>query len=215
MTHDSDSGEELAESLPEIFPRDKDSDNYKLFQVVGHEVDDTLDNVDAVDRATTVQHADTVAQLDKLGEMVDVNPREGEKREHYRARVISEYQLVTCEGSISDIINSVSTILDTDPSSVEYSELAEDLTFRILAPKDAIDSLELSDGEIAKIINDLSLAGGRIEVSTLGTLEYVSESTYDDIQAGNDSWSNYPGYDGLDADGNPKGGGGTYAGRLN
>ena len=84
MTYDSEAGAELAKEMPSVFPRDPESGNYKLFQVIGHETDNTDDNVDAVDRAMTVQHADTVDQLRKLGELVEVKPREGESREKFQ-----------------------------------------------------------------------------------------------------------------------------------
>lgn len=216
MSYDSESGEDLVRELPAIFPRDDSSDNYKLFQVVGHEVDKTKDDVDAIDRATTVQHADTVAQLEALADLVDLEPRAGETREKYRSRVIGRYQLVTSEGNISDIINSVAVILGANPNKIGYEELSQDFQIAIKVPKSKLNDLELSNSELAEIIRDLGAASLGVEAQIRGTFEYVTPSTYQDIQDGNDSWSNYPGYDGLDSDGNKKNNpdAGTYAGTL-
>jgi len=215
MTYDSGRGADIVSKLPAIFPRDDDSDNYKLFQVVGHGLDDAEEDLEAVDRATTVQEADTIEQIEELGKLVDIQSKEGEGRESYRSRVIAKHQLVTGEATIGDVINGMAVVLNTSPTNIGYSEFDEDLTFRLLIPKAKLDQIELTESEVADIIDDLSVAGGRVEARTRGTFEYVSPATYDACEGGSDSWSNYLGYDGLDSNDDPKGGGGDYAGVLN
>lgn len=200
MAYDSEMGAELAKEMPSVFPRDPDSGNYKLFQVIGHEGDSTVDDKDAVDRAMTVQHADTVDQLHKLGELVDVKPREGESREKYRSRVLAKYQLVTCEGTIADIIHSVAIILDVEPERIQFRDAEETAEFgmRLTVPLDELESVDLTDEELAEVIDDLSAAGVGVTTQTQGTFKYISRTTYQAIQDGEDTWANYPGFDGYD-----------------
>jgi len=206
-----DNVEYFIDTLPGFMANDEDSGNWKLVSPIGKAVDRLENDLEAVDRATLVQEADTIAQLDELAKLVNMSHNSGETKEHYRARIFARYQINTAEGTIGDVIHSVSTILDVDPEKIGYQDLDTEATVGVVMPRSAISALNLTSEEIADILNQLIPAGYEIAGQTRGTFVYVSESTYNNTT----DWSDYQGYDGLDGNGDPKEDGGTYAGIVN
>jgi hypothetical protein len=207
-----DNVEWLIDSLPGFMENDETSGNWKLFSPIGDRLDELEDDLQSVSRATFVQEANTIEQLEKHAQAVNLPYRQGETLEHYRARIFAKYQLNTSEGTAGDVINSVSTILNTDPENIGYKELNIEATIRILMPSKKVDNLNLAAGEIANILNNLVPAGYDVRGKLRGSFKYVTPSTYNDTT----NWSEYEfgGYDGLDSNGDPKEDGGTYAGIL-
>lgn len=206
--------EYLIDTLPGFMANDEDSGNWHLLSPIGEEINRLENELEAVDRAASVQEADTIDQLDKLGKMVNKSHRAGEGKEHYRSRLFARFQLNTAEGTIGDIIHSVSTILDVEPEKIGYQDLdntSTEATIGVVMPRSAVNSLNLSSGEIANILHDLVPAGYEVEGQTRGTFLYVTPTTYENTS----DWSTYDGYDGLDSNGDPKETGGTYAGIVN
>lgn len=149
--------------------------------------------------------------LHELGKLVQVTPQDGESVARYRSRVMAEYALVTCKGTIEDLLETAASILDVNISSLEYSEPAggERGTVMLSMPGSALDDLDLSTGDAAGILDRLLAAGYRIEVAVSGTFTYMTPTEYEDGL--HDSTL---GYDGLDGSGEPKDNGGTYAGVI-
>lgn len=203
--------EYLIDTLPGFMANDEDSGNWHLFAPIGNEIDKLENDLEAVDRATTVQEADTIDQLDELAKMVGESHNTGEGKEHYRSRLFARYQLNTAEGTAGDLIHSVSTILDVEPEAIGYQDLDTEATVGIVMPRSEVNALNLTSADVADILNDLVPAGYEVEGQTRGTLLYVSETTYNNTS----DWSAYDGYDGLDSNDDPKGNGGTYAGIVN
>jgi hypothetical protein len=151
-------------------------------------------------------------RLRPFGRLVDVLPNEGEKFSRYKARVLAEYAISTCEGTISDIIETTAYIIDVDSSSIIYEEPApgaENGTVEMKLPSNALDESSLSEQDITDAAERLLAASYRLRSIRLGTLEYKSLA---DVNANNNNPDK--GYDGLDANGDPKDTGGTYAGLI-
>lgn len=205
----------LVDTLPTFMANDESSGNWHLMTPIGNQIDDLDADIEAVDRASHVQSADTIDQLEKLARMVEAVHRDGETKEHYRSRIFARYQLNTAEGTVGDLLQSVSTILDANIENIgyvdHYKEFGTPAEVGIVMPGQKVDQLNLTSDEIADILNDLAPAGYTVFGQTRGTLLYVTPSTYNNTS----DWSQYDGYDGLDANGDPKGTGGTYAGIVN
>ena len=212
LDHDT-TEETLAAQLPEFMPKDPESGNFKFLSTIAERLDANEADIAAVDRAMTVQQADTIDQLERLARLVDLKPRRNETREHFRARVLSEFQLVTSQGTVKDLLNATATILDIELESIDYTEehTSNAGNARISVPVSKLESIALSDTEFGKIVKELIPAGYRLDVFKKGTFTYVSPTTYNDSTFSHDPDK---GYDGLDTNGNPKNNGGTYAGVL-
>lgn len=206
-----DNVEYLIDTLPGFMENDESSGNWHLLAPIGNQIDELESDIQSISRATTVQEADTIEQLNKHADMVGESQQSGEGKEHFRSRLFARFQLNTAEGTAADIINSVATILDVERETIIYRELSQEATVELVMPKSAIDALNLTSGELAEILNDLVPAGYEIFGKAKGTFLYVSPTTYNNT----DNWSLYDGYDGLDSNGDPKGNGGTYAGIVN
>lgn len=212
MAHEGDEAHGLAKELPPWMPKDPSSGNYKLFGPIGDAIERLDEDIEAVDRATTVQHADTVDQLKELAKMVELPLKAGEGKEKYRARVFAEFQLATNEATAAELIENAANILDVKPESITYDELAEVATIRIGAPGDAVDALAISDSEFATIMDRLAAAGVRVESIKLGTFTYISSADYNDASFSHDASKAYD--SDSDSDGQPDGNGGTYSGVI-
>jgi hypothetical protein len=210
LEHDT-TEEDLAAQLPSFMPKDPESGNYRFLATIAERLEATRADVEAVDRAKSVQHADTTEEIERLARLVDLKPHRNESREHYRARVLAEFQLVTSEGTVADVLNATATILGASVSNIDYTEehTTEAGTAQLKIPSSLLDGLELTESDFAAILDKLIPAGYRIDALRKGTFTYISEATYN--SGGHDSTK---GYDGLDTNGDPKGNGGTYSGTI-
>lgn len=203
--------ESLAAQLPEFMPKDPESGNFKFFSTIAERLTDNESNTSSVDRAMSVQTADTIDQLERLSRLVDLKPYENEDREKFRARVLAEFQLVTCNGTVGDLLNATATILDTPLRTIKYTEehTSGAGECQITVPGSKLDNLSLTDSDFAGIVDQLVPSSFRTAVLRQGTFTYISASDYN---GGN--FDPTKGYDGLDTNDDPKGNGGTYAGLL-
>jgi hypothetical protein len=209
LGHDT-TEEKLSAQLPEYLPKDPESGNYKFLSTIAERLQSLEDDIDTVNRAKSVQYADTVDQLEKIATLVDLQPYQNETREHFRARVISEFQILTSEGTVKDLLNATATILNTQVKNIQYTEqhTTNAGECQISVPGLKLDTIELSSAELINIIEQLIISSYRATVLRRGTFTYIDETAY------SSSHNSVKGYDGLDSNGNPKNSGGTYAGIL-
>lgn len=219
---ESKHGDEIIGALPPWMPKADHTGNFKLLDVVGRALDRLENDVTEIDNASTVQDAETVAQLEKLAKLVQVNHKQGESKDKYRSRIIAEFQMLTSEGTIESILKNTAVILGVSTEDVQYRDHQENGVFEISIPGDSLDSTELTTNEFGTIINRQAAAGYRIESTIRGTFTYLSESDYtgpydsgsggyDPSQLDSDAAK---GHDGLDTNDDPKENGGTYAGLI-
>lgn len=202
----------MVDDLPEWFAKAKDDDNYKFLEGPGDELERVDGNIESIGEAIHPQTATTIEELAYLADMVNISPRENESLEHFRARTIAKFQAAASKGTLNDLLNGIAHFLNVNISGLYVEEQAGQLD--VTVPANALDKTNLTDSEVANYGEELIAPSYILTIFLRGTFEYISPETYDAIQAGNDSWSNYPGYDGLDANGDPKGNGGTYGGII-
>lgn len=207
---ESENGQDLIDKLPPWMPKDESTGNFKLLDVVGRAVDRLDGDIEDLDNATTVQHAETVAQIERLARLMNLPPKDGESKEKYRARTIAEFQTLTSEGTARDIINNSATILNTEPTKIGYTKLNENGVVNLGVPADALNASALTGDDFKTIITKQAAAGFRIEATLRGTFTYITESAYNSNE--HDGSRGYT--SDADGDGEPDDGGGTYAGLI-
>lgn len=148
-------------------------------------------------------------RLEALGQLVGVDPHQGETVSHYRARVIAEYSIVTCEGTIEDVVTATAQILGTDVSEIQIDDRAGPGEVAIFIPVAALEDIGFSDSELAEVLEKLIPASYAVAGIQRGTFTYITPSEYD-----SGIHDESAGYDGLDTNGDPKDTGGTYAGII-
>ena len=206
MTEYEDNTDSLVDDLPVYVPKSDRGPNYKLLDVVGRQLDRLDVDIEAVDNAMTVQHADTVDQITELAKLVDTPPRHQESRERYRSRVIAAFQAVAGKATIEHLFVALETILDIEPEQITYIERSGSNAISVGLPGRRVDQMALEPADVAAIVRSLVPAGARIDAYADGTFKFVSITDYE-----NGNYDTRYGFDGLDADGNPKGNGGTFA----
>jgi hypothetical protein len=199
-------GEKLLTGLPFWLNTAENSTNRDLMLAFGESFDRLDADLDTVDSESTVQHADTLAALEKLAELVDVNHRANESKETYRIRVISAYQALTSEGTKNDILTSAATLLNVDESTLTIEDTSEAGVLNLSIPESALDTLAVSETDFIESLENQLAASYRITSTVVGTLKYISEADY---LAG--TYDTTKGYDHLDVGGDPTGEGGTYS----
>jgi hypothetical protein len=203
--------DDLAGGLPAPFPSDRASGNWKLQEPAAQLMAQFRDDAEQVDQETTVQDAEHIESLAQLAELVDLPPRTGESLAKYRARLISEYNNLTGRGTIRGLLTAASELLNTDADNLQYSEPAggEPGTVELRMPRRVLDDSLLTDQEVIDVLERTVSASYRLEGAVLGSFTYITPADYN---AG--AFDAASGYDGLDANGDPKDNGGTYAGLL-
>jgi len=210
----SDSGQYILRRIPGWMPTDRSTGNFKLLDTVGHAIDRLDDDIEDLDNATTVQDAETVDQLEELAKLVDLPSKQSEGKEKYRSRLIAEFQQMTNEGSTRELIENTATILDVDETKIGYKKAHHGLV-ELTVPGNALDSLSITNTEFVTIAGELVAAGFTLRAIRRGSFTYISESLYGGAyDPGELSSDSAKGHDGLDANGDPKDNGGTYAGLI-
>lgn len=200
--------EALAAQLPSYMPKDPASGNRKLLQPIADELDDLAADIELVDKAKSVQTAQTAEQLERLAVAVDLKRKTGESLEKFRARVLAEYALLTSEGTVADILGGAATILGVGQSDLGYTEthVPEPGRAQLQITDAMVNSVSLTETELAEALERLLAASYALDVLVAGSFEYMAAGDTSDPDKG---------YDGLDGSGNPKDTGGTYSGLLN
>lgn len=211
MTEHEEVTRELARGLPEYYPSSPENDNYTLLEAIGDRLTSADEDIGEVNSATTIQDADSLDELQALGELVDTPPRDGETLEHYRARLLAEYSIVTSKATIEDLLETASEILSMNQSGLTYGEpsAGEHGTAELGVPAPRLDDLNLSNSDLVNILDRIIPAGYRLNVFQRGTFTYITPGDYN-----SDLHDADLGYDGLDGNGDPKDTGGTYSGVI-
>lgn len=208
---DEEIADELARGLPDFFPNGKGSGNYHLLEGVGDAIMCQEVDLDVVDAISSVQDARTKEELALLGELIDTPPRGSESLDVYRARLEGEYAKVTSEGTIRDLLESASQILDVSTDRIGYLEAPDTSpgVIQVGLPGNSLDEHELAESELVEIFEELITGSYEITATRSGTFTYITPSDY---TSGNHTTGR--GYSGLDAGGDPNDTGGTYAGVI-
>jgi len=204
----SESGEYILRRLPAWMPTDTRTGNFKLLDTVGHAIDRLDEDIETVDNAITPQEAETVSQLEELAKLVSLPSKQSEGVEKYRTRVLVEFQHVTNEGSINELVSNVATLLDVPIGKIDFRKNGHG-SVTVAVPGNALDSLNITNAEFVEIAKSLVAAGFELSAIRRGTFTYTTPTEYN-----NANYEASKGYDGLDAGGSPKDNGGTYAGLI-
>jgi len=199
--------EALARGLPEYYPISEASNNYKLMQAPAEQADSLDGAIEDAEDALTVTTPDT--NLRRFGKLVGITKRDGESADHYRARVLAEFALATCEGTESDVLDGLATIIGIAPSNFELDDRSAPGRANVSLPANALDDQALDQSELREIVERLLAASYALDVIVSGTFTYITPSAYNI----NDHDASKA-YDGLDSNDEPKDNGGTYAGVI-
>jgi len=163
-------------------------------------------DIKEVERGLKLQKAETKAEISQIAYPAQISSESGESLESYRARALKNLQTLTSFGTPKDIIDLTAAILGVEIREVRLEEVDSKPTFRVKVPLTSIETNIGSESETAEILLDGTAASFGVEVFGIGTLDYISESDYE-----NGNYDTSRGYATLDANGDVTDGG-TYSG---
>ena len=196
--------EDLVRALPNWMPKDPNSGNFSLLVPAGRALERAETDIENIEQESTLQYASELGSIELISEPVGVVPKTDEQVEKYRVRSLTEFQSITNEGTVDDILKRVASVLGVTVDDLKYEEQAAFST--VYAPSRALSNVSLTESEFSDIINQLSVAGYMVNVQIVGSLGFVTPEQY---AAG--EYDSQFGYDGLDTNEEPTGTGGTYS----
>jgi hypothetical protein len=195
---------ELEADLAPWLPRS--GENGKLLEAAAAGVAELSTEINEVESGLKLREAETLAEIEQIAEPTQINPDFGESLNSYRARTLQNFQSLTTHGKPEDILNVASSILNIEPEEIELQEVDTEPIFNVKIPLGAINS-EVGSTEKAKnILLDSTAASYGINILTVGTLLYITES-----ERNNANYDSSDGYATLDSNGDITNGG-TYSG---
>jgi len=200
--------EDLVRALPNWMPKDPKSGNFSLLIPAGQRIERAEADIETIKNETILQYASKIGSIKLISESVGAPQSKNDSVEKYRLKTISEFQSITNESTIDNILQRISSLLNVNIENLEYEE--QNGFSIIYIPSLALENLTISVNEFSTIVNSLSVAGYSIDIQITGTLDFVTPEQY---QSG--EYDSEFGYDSLDTDGEPGGTGGTYSAIIN
>ena len=192
--------EDLVRALPNWMPKDPNSGNFSLLVPAGRALERTETDIETIDKETALQYASEIGSVELISEPIGTTQKTNDSIEKYRLRAISEFQSITNESTVNDILERISSLVDVDVGNLEYEEQSG---FSIVyIPSKAIENLTIFVNEFSTIVGSLSVAGYTINIQVIGTLNFVTPEQY---QSG--EYDPEFGYGTVDGNGS----GGTYS----
>jgi len=206
MTHTKltdDHLQHLKENTSAWFPTEGDTE--KLFIPAAESLHDLDEEIKETQAGLYLETASTFAEVEKLGEIVGVSPADSDTLQYYKKRVATQYQQLSQSGNPVDILSYASTLFEVDKETLTLDFIDGKAKFKLSAPTGAIESNVQNTSNAVDVFQEITAATFSADVIGRGTLEYITESEYQ-----NSNYDSSKGYDGLDSNGDPKGNGGTY-----
>jgi hypothetical protein len=154
--------------------------------------------------AANIQTANSIEELKPFGDVVNTYPDQNEPVERYRKRVITKHKQITITGRPQELIEYTASLFDLDISQVSISNQTGNPRSEVEVPKEALDNIPLTASEVSSLLQDITAASYGADVLSRGTLEYISETEYQ-----NTNYDPAKGYATLDQNGDITDGG-TY-----
>lgn len=196
----------LQDELADYMPADGNVE--ELLDVAAAGLAELDSDIENVSDALFIPSANSKDALENHGELVGAYKDSSESLEAYRARVLANFRQLVIAGSPEDIINFVAELLDIERSVITIANIDDTARFRIDIPGQALSDSPNSKGQITELIQKVTAASYGIDVRQRGTLEYITESEYN-----NSNYDTSTGYATLDNNGDVTSGG-TYGSNI-
>jgi flavin-binding protein dodecin len=167
-------GKEMLDALPFYIPNGQGTTNKSFLDALGMALDGVAADIEAVDVANTVQTAQSIEELTKLGALVNLPPYSGEAIEHYRTRIMVWFKLASSEGTISDVMDTLVEIIpNLTRSEIGYAAGTENGACLFSVPQAKFDQMPVSVSELSMMLNNTTAAAFRIALQyAQGTFTY-------------------------------------------
>lgn len=163
---------------------------YKLLEVITSEYERIDEEVDKLEANRFLQTA-TGSELEKIGDLVGVNRKKGEKDEKLRKRIQGAFAAHSSDTTYSSFTNVALLILDARPEAVEFKDPPE------TPPKIVrvqVDDHVIIDNPLT--INELTvLLSGSVSIDAIVEIERLGTFAFDDNGASTTTGQETKGWD--------------------
>jgi hypothetical protein len=157
-----------------------------------------------VGNALNIQTAETIKDLEAWGEVVKEYPDQSDSVELYKKKILTKFQQLSVAGRPNEILDYTADLLGVEPSKIQIQNVEDTPNFKVTVPSQAIADSVLSSTTVGNLLTDVGAATYGAIVPILGSLEYISETEYN-----NSNYDTSKGYATLDTNDNITSGG-TY-----
>lgn len=161
------------------------SNTYKLVKALLSEADRIDGELEEIYDQTHINTA-TGKNLEKIGDLVDVNRQTGEGDGKYRARIKGNFRASTTGTTYNDFSEFVATVLNTDIDNLNFltSYDAEPATVTVNADPSIYQNTVLTAQDIVSIVEQGVPAGHAVNLTEGGTFRLKEDGDIDDPSKG-------------------------------
>lgn len=194
---------DLEEDLAPWLPRENEMGN--ILDVAASAVSQLDSEIQRVEDGLRPQDAPTANDLEEIAYPLSLTKDGDEDVDEFRRRVLNSFNSLTTHGSPEEILQAAASLLNVEQENIKLENIEGSPNFNVIVPTESIDAEFGSTDEVVDLLLDSTSTTYGINVIESGTLEYISETEYE-----NSNYDTTAGYGTLDVDGNVTSGG-TYS----
>lgn len=128
----------------------------------------------------------TGADLDKWGQLVDVNRQTGESDDKYRARIKAEFRQATMETTFDQFVEFIASVLNTNVDNVTllFNFDPDPATVTVSMQSSVFDGLNLTNTGVQDLLDGGVPAGHEVKIIEEGTFRLKADGDVDDADRG-------------------------------
>lgn len=164
---------------------DENSSTHALIEALlsqTNRIDDELDDI------YHQQHIDTATggQLERIGDLVDVQRQSGESDEKLRSRIKAEFAQGTADATFDDFVEFTAAALNTSVQNITLRNdyPADPATVSVIVDANLFDNTGFTVSELAELFGGGVPAGHEVKIIERGTFRVKTDGTSSDADKG-------------------------------
>jgi len=151
------------------------SNTYKLLESLLSEAGRIDNDLTAINKSTKINTA-FGEELEKIGNLVNVNRQSNESDVKYRARIKATFRAATTSATFDEFVQFSSSVLSTDVNNLTFTtNVPESATIRVGADGDVYDNADLTNQQIVDLLGRGVPAGHEVNIVERGTFLLKSD----------------------------------------
>lgn len=163
----------------------KHANTYKLVRALLSEADRIDNDLDAIKHS---RHINTAVgeDLGKFGKLVELERKDGEGDDKYRARIKVQFRVQTISGTFDEFAEFSAVLFDTDIENILFTRnlSADSATANVAADPEVYNNTALTRSEVSEYLGRAVPAGHEIKALERGTFRLKSDGDTNDPSKG-------------------------------
>lgn len=155
-----------------------------LYRTLAYELDDLYQAYYEIEESNFIYAAEGES-LDRIGELFDVDRLRAESDDQYRLRIITRFGEARGAGTIPEISQAFSQMLDVDETIFELSEPDDEvLVVEFVLDEFIVTDSEIDEDVLFETLDRLLAAGVTLEGVLAGSFEFSESEIIEDSERG-------------------------------